>query len=121
MESVVGVGGRALLFGVGGGRRHRDVREAATVGTRGRPSGRVGGRRHWDAREDATVGTRGRAAGTRGRVPPLGSKPGRRRGWEVGCRRQVRALFCVGVSMGKSLDGFFFGLGATCVAEIESI
>jgi hypothetical protein len=33
MESIVGVGGRALLFGVGGGHRRRDVREGAAVGT----------------------------------------------------------------------------------------
>jgi hypothetical protein len=74
MESVVGIGGRALLFGVEGGRRRWDVWEPATVGP-----GHVGGRRRRDAREDIAVGTRGRATGTRGRVSPSRSKPGHRR------------------------------------------
>jgi hypothetical protein len=59
MESIVGVEGRALLFGVGGGRRRRDTMEDAAIGTRWRtpPSGREGGRR--DARETPPSGREG--------------------------------------------------------------
>jgi hypothetical protein len=98
------------------GARHR------RAGTRGRtpPSGREGGHRRRDAWEGHRDAREGVAVEIQARAPP-DSEVRRRRGWEVGCRRRVRALFCVGVPMVKSLDGFFFGLGATCVAEIESI
>lgn len=62
-------------------------------------------------RKGAVVGIQARA--------PSGSEVGRRQGWEVGCR--VERSSVLGVPMGKSLDGYFFGLGATCVVEIESI
>jgi hypothetical protein len=107
MESIVDVGGRALLFGVGGGRRRWDVWEDAAVGTRGRtpPSGRVGGRRRRDAREDAAVGIQARAL--------LGLEVGRRRGWEIGCRTR-RALFCVGIPMGSLWMDSFLALSNVC-------
>lgn len=101
-----------------GGRRRRDTREDVAVGTRGRTPGREG---------DAVVGTRGRTSGREGgcrrRDPSQGAAGFGDRappGWEIGCRTR-RALFCVGIPMGSLSMDSFFGLGATCVAEIDSI
>jgi hypothetical protein len=105
MESVVGVGGRALLFGVGGGRRRQDAWKVAIVGTRGRtlPSGHVGGRHRRDAWEGRRDAREGAAVGIQARAPP-GSKVGRRRSWEVGYERCSVLVFRWG---SLSMDSFW--------------